>query len=49
MKNKKIIAHTRTATLIDEKFLVNCEYCHHAVHNGNYCEDCGRKLFHSIL
>lgn len=49
MKNKKSIADKRTAMLIDEKYLVICEYCHHAVHNGNYCENCGRKLFHSIL
>lgn len=41
---KKSIADKEIAMLIARKYLVICSYCHHVVHNGNYCENCGHKL-----
>lgn len=39
MENKKTPQSDKIGTFVE------CKYCKHKVHKGNYCEQCGYKLF----
>ena len=39
MENKKTPQFDKIGAFVE------CKYCKHKVHKGNYCEQCGYKLF----
>lgn len=43
-KEKQLIFIKAASRYFKLMHLVVCSNCHHVVHDGNYCEQCGSKL-----